>query len=297
MENRLEKIKVHFFYCTVILTLVIIAVATDRWTLQPNFTEFLSNAATMTSLVLGLVAIFYSFIANDGLSKSLGSIGTVSQEVRVAREEISRQVALGAETTNSAERSTQLIERASKDIEQNLAALSQTLSSIQHHTTSLHGSLGNLPGRIDELETKLIDATKGLGTKITPPAASSSNIDAEILKRFLQRSSLSCDLLVYACILAHKTDKVLTIEDFCSAVEINVPGYMTGFLDCMDSLTMVSAVKVNEGVHTFKITHIDSRLEASEEYFTSYLESNFKNMPDKLKRWNDALERVKKIFI
>ena len=40
----------------------------------------------MTSLVLALVAIFYSFIANDGLSKSLGNISAVANEVKESKE-------------------------------------------------------------------------------------------------------------------------------------------------------------------------------------------------------------------
>jgi len=69
MDDKYEKIKIHFFYCILILVIAIIAIATDRWTAQKDFTAYLSNAATMTSLLLGLVAIFYSFISNDGLSK------------------------------------------------------------------------------------------------------------------------------------------------------------------------------------------------------------------------------------
>jgi len=297
--DRLEKLKLHFFYCTLILALVIIAIATDRWTLQPKFTEFLSNAATMTSLVLGLVAIFYSFIANDSLSKSLGSIGAVSQEVHVAREEISKQVTLGAETTKSAERSTQLIERASSNIEQNLASLSQTLLSIQQHTTSLHGSLGNLPGRIDELETRLMDATTGLGTKIAVPPSptAETDVDVALLKRFLQRSSLSCDLLAYACMLAYKTQKNLSIKDFCDATNIALPNYMHGFLDCMDSLEVVEIIRDKNETLVFKIINAHQILGESKEYFTSYIERRLKDKPEQFERWNNALEQVEKLFL
>ncbi|MDZ4057086.1 MAG: hypothetical protein U1D69_08985, partial [Polynucleobacter sp.] len=64
MSTEVDRISLHFKYCVLILGMIIIAVATDRWTARQDFTTLLSNAATMTSLVLALVAIFYSFISN-----------------------------------------------------------------------------------------------------------------------------------------------------------------------------------------------------------------------------------------
>ena len=61
MEQSCEKLSLHFKYCGFIAVMVVVAIATERWSTSKDFTTYLSNAATMTSLLLGVVAIFYSF--------------------------------------------------------------------------------------------------------------------------------------------------------------------------------------------------------------------------------------------
>jgi hypothetical protein len=112
--------------------------------LDAKFTEYLSNAATITSLVLALVAIFYSFIANDGLSKSLGNISTVASEVKEARGQISDYLELAKEPGDTAKQRASLIRQVS-DVGSNLAALTGTLGAIKTQTDALHATIATLP--------------------------------------------------------------------------------------------------------------------------------------------------------
>ncbi|WP_156392270.1 MULTISPECIES: hypothetical protein [unclassified Roseateles] len=300
MDHALHKLRLHFFYCSVILTLVIIAIATDRWTLQPKFTEFLSNAATMTSLVLGLVAIFYSFIANDGLSKSLGSIGAVSDEVKASRDQIVNQVNLSTQTTKSAQRSAELIEGASSSISANLATLSATLSAISTHTEFLHGSLGDLPTRLDQLETKLIDATKSLGIKPVTPASTttSKSIDPVIVKTFLSTSSLAANTLAYACVLAYQTGKPLNIPEFCRATGSKLENYLNGFLACMDAVQLADIFPVDGAIRTYTITGIhDSLVKDTREYIFGFIERQYKDKNTQVyERWKNAMVQLETLY-
>ncbi len=116
MTTENEKLRIHFAYCVAILLLAIVAIATDRWSTQAKFTEYLSNAATMTSLMLGLVAIFYSFIANDGLSKSLGNINHVSQAVDESKREISEYLALTRTALAAGERNNEVMSAVSAEV-------------------------------------------------------------------------------------------------------------------------------------------------------------------------------------
>lgn len=301
MDSNLEKLRLHFFYCAVILVFVIIAIATDRWTLQPKFTEFLSNAATMTSLVLGLVAIFYSFIANDGLSKSLGSIGTVSDEVKSSREQIVQQVALGAQTTQAAERSAALIESASSSIGANLSSLSATLAEIRTHTEFLHGSLGDLPSRLNQLEIKVMDATKSLGAKPNQAAVSAGNksIDPAIAQAFLATSSLAANALTYACVLANRTGKKLVLSDFCTAIDSKIENYLNGFLDCMDSVNLVETKEDKTAKRTYTVEKVhDSLSHTTRDYVMDFIDRHYKiSSPSVYERWKTAIENVDKLFL
>jgi hypothetical protein len=300
MDQSIDKLRLHFIYCSVILVLVIIAIATDRWTLQPKFTEFLSNAATMTSLVLGLVAIFYSFIANDSLSKSLGSIGTVSEEVKSSREQIARQITAGEQTTKAAERSAILIESASTTIGSNLSTLSETLSAIQQHTEFLRGSLGDLPSRLEKMETKLIDATKSLGTKPSQQltSAGTNSIDPALVQSFLATSSLAANSLSYACVLAHTTGKNLVISDFCKAIDSKLENYLNGFLACMDSVQLVDTLPIDGSERTYKIAAVHPALtQTARDYFIGFIDRQYKGKNQPVyDRWKTAFDNVERLF-
>jgi len=292
IDGRVEKIKLHFFYCSVILVMIIIAIATDRWTLMPKFTEFLSNAATMTSLVLGLIAIFYSFIANDGLSKSLGSIGAVSEEIKSSKEQIVRQVSAGAETTKAAERSAVLIDSASSSISSSLTSLSATLAAIQTHTEGL-------PTRLDQLETKVIDATRSLGQK--PEQQSLSNgkiIDNKIVQNFLEKSSIAANLLTYACVLAYGNKKEIEFSEFCTAIDLNVENYSRGFFASMDSIQIIKAARVSSEPLKYKISDVHPVLIANTKtYILGFLDRQYKEKnPETYNRWSTAINEIEALY-
>jgi hypothetical protein len=300
MNSTIEKLRLHFFYCALILILIIIAIATDRWTLQPKFTEFLSNAATMTSLVLGLVAIFYSFIANDGLSKSLGSIGTVSEEVKTSREQITQQVALGVRTTLAAENSAAAIESASSAIEANLSSLSATLTEIQTHTEFLHGSLGDLPSRLNQLETNLIDATKSLGIKPDqrPADIGNNSLDPAIAQNFLNKAPLAINTLIYACILAQQTGKQLVLSDFCTALNSKIESYLGGYLDCMDDINLINTHEDKSARGTYTINKVHPLLSKNtREYVLTFINEHFESSNRPVyEYWKSVMEKIEKIF-
>jgi hypothetical protein len=131
MNENCDKLALHFKYFIFMLFAVIIAIATERWSSNKEFTTYLSNAATMTSLLLGVVAIFYSFVSNDGMSRSLGSITTVSSEVREARQKIEQFVRLTEEATQAGSRTTALVHDASAKLSGSLVSFEDTLRDFR----------------------------------------------------------------------------------------------------------------------------------------------------------------------
>lgn len=74
------RLRLHFIYVTIILGLVIICLAT-AYSINsgsPHLVDYVTFAATVTSLVLAVLAIFYSIVSNRDLSSSLGSLQTTS---------------------------------------------------------------------------------------------------------------------------------------------------------------------------------------------------------------------------
>ena len=297
MANDTDKLTLHFMYSVLILLMVLIAVATDRWTSQAHFTEYLGNAATMTSLVLGLVAIFYSFISNDSLSKSLGSITTVSSEVKESKEQITRYLDLTKNATIAGAESAELLERASNDITLNLSSLTSTLNAISEKNDALQSLVSNLPSRFEQLEVMVGDVAKAIGEKPQSAAGSRDGIDSQAVDVFLSRASLSNNLLTYACVLAAKKKQELSIAAVCEAISLKAPNTLNGFLHCMNAIRLLTSRAVTEKEKVYLITDVHPTLDSkTKPYFVEYIEDTYADKPEQKDAWLKKLSNVEAIF-
>lgn len=299
MQTDYDRLLLHFKYCACIALMLVIAIATDRWSAKPDFTTYLSNSATMTSLLLGVVAIFYSFISNDSMSRSLGSITTVSSDVQAARHEIGQFVATTKTTNEISERNTNLVQNSSANLTISLSKLELTLSEIANQNQTLNSLLGGLPTRIDQLESKVVDVAKALGEKPQQlqPAAIPDDIPPRAITRFLARSALSQNLLAYACVLASTENKQLGISLFCKAVGFDTPSVYHGYLSCMQAMQLCSRKSIEGQERTFSITAVHPELVIqTRSYYLKYLEDNFVNKPMERLVWITRLEAVEAMF-
>lgn len=299
MNNDAERIALHFKYCVFILVMVVIAVATDRWTAQKDFTTYLSNAATMTSLVLGLVAIFYSFISNDSLSKSLGSITTVSSEVKDTKVEISRYLDLTKQATAAGVDNAALLKTASEDVGVSLSALESTLQAISDQNNTMQTLVANLPARFDQLESKVVDVAMSFGEKPSRPesAASSTDISSRVIDRFLARPSLSYNLVTYAFVLSEKTKRPVSINAICEAIGLNQPSTMAGFLMAMSAAQLLSRKVVDDQVKTYLVTSIHPHLQSeTKKYIVDFVERTYAEKPSEKDAWLTKLAKIEAMF-
>lgn len=299
MTADIDKIKIHFFYCILLLGLAIIAIATDRWTVQPNFTAYLSNAATMTSLVLGLVAIFYSFISNNNLSQSLGNINNVAENIVQIKNQISSYLSLTEKATEVTRTSTDQMQRLSEKVDKDLSSLTMTLNAISEKSELLHDSINALPSRLDRLESSVIDATKAVGEKIQPPSTPTESempTDSSVL-RFLKLAPLFGNLLAIACVLANKHGKKLNLDEFSKAINENVTAYSAGFLACMDAAQLVDREIIKDEYRIYNIKSVHPRLnQSSRTYFSDYIERNYRDKPELLDKWKAKLIQIEAMF-
>ena len=257
------------------------------------------NAATMTSLLLGLVAIFYSFISNDGLSKSLGSITTVADEVGETRHQIEKYLAQTKEATDLSSENATLLKLASSDVASALTSLSATLSEITEQNLSLQDLVSALPTRFDQLESKFVGVANSIGEKPVLPsekfAPSGQEISPEAVAHFLKRTSLLYNLLSYACVLSQQTKKPLKIEDVNSALSLNMPAAMTGFLICMDATRLVSRKLVKDQARVYNIEAVHPDLaRTAKSYYTNYVETNYED--DQKEQWMAKLKKIEQLF-
>ncbi len=155
-----NNLRIHFFYVVLILSGALIITLTSDWTKLDGFTEYLSVAATITSLVLGVLAIIYSFVSNGSMSQFLGSIEASTSSIRNVSVEL-RAVADGARTIQERadERTTQL---------QKLAMdLRGAIEDINDRTSAIAGTVESLPSHLGELKEAIFSRRAEVATSGT----------------------------------------------------------------------------------------------------------------------------------
>lgn len=132
---------VHFFYIVCFLICVIIFIASGQWTDKPGFTSYLSNAATFTSLVLGLVAIFYSFIANDSIGKNLGGVSEAVKQIDTLSSSINNSIASIEEAKKTSEIIKENISNLVSDLNSKISSLESSVSDVRQFRDLLDSSI------------------------------------------------------------------------------------------------------------------------------------------------------------
>jgi hypothetical protein len=80
MEN-FRIYKIHVSYIIGFLIIVIIGMMTVKWSNIPNLVDYITFALTLSSLILSMLAIIYSFVSNNKFSESIGALNNVSDDV------------------------------------------------------------------------------------------------------------------------------------------------------------------------------------------------------------------------
>jgi len=299
MDQKNEALALHFKYCALIAVLLLIAIATERWSTSKDFTTYLSNAATMTSLLLGVVAIFYSFISNDGMSRSLGSINSVSNEIREIRTDIKGFVDQTKDSTKVAEANNKIVHEASAELSGTMVSLNETLQEISTQNELLRSLVSALPTRIDQLETKFEDVAKAIGEKprSLTEITSTSDLTVKAVESFLNRASYNQNLFSIACVLSARTKKPLDISAFCKAIEWNGPVTINGFLSGMHAVQLCSRIAIVGQDKVFSIRSAHPELMAqAQTYFKDFIVQIFKDKPDDRAKWIGKIAAVEALF-
>jgi len=194
--GKKSTVGVHFFYVALILVLVIILLATRSWTDIPGFVRYLSVAATITSLVLALLAIIYAFISNSSVYQAIGHI-----------------------------------EKASTDLNVEIGFLKSTTQSLQDNTAMIVDSVSKVPGRLDDISSKLNNLTTDTETKM--PQTSSVVKD---VPSFIKHSSPNGQLLQYLCYLAKEQNKKISFTAMADQAQAR---YFLGYFVAMSAAGLI----------------------------------------------------------
>lgn len=294
-EEEYKVVKVHFTYIVSILLCTIILVATSNWTDRDNFTDYLTNAATFVSLVLGIVAIVYSFIANSSLSKSLGSITQVSEVVQDSKSQISQFV-------SESSANTEMLKIVSDSFETKVQSLMSSLITISERTGTLLNAVNPISAQLDKLSEQVDKANSTTAIKMGANDNIQTKVnDADALEEyhdnFLRWSSLSGLFLLYACSKAIKADKEINLTDF-KTITGTSPEYARGFLVASTPAAIVNAttdVKSDDVIA--QVQFVSEKVSKSiYELSLKSINNVFKDDGSAQDRYHEALKNIEVFF-
>jgi hypothetical protein len=294
----------NFFYVTILLGSIIVVLVSHKWTPQPKFTEYLGNAATLASLLLALVAIVYSFVSSEGISKSLGQISSIASAVSESRDEVRELIKTAKALNDSSEESIRLNKETSERIGNDLTILGEVVTSLQSGSRDLQDTVGKLPLRLGQIEGRFDGIEQILNEKRQPderrdanqPSQSVFTTEESVLS-FLESSSLDENLLTIAVVLACRSEKPLSIDDFCRSIGASVKNKSIGFVACMEALGIVQTEIESMAPRAYYIEEVNELLsQRATEYFQDYLQRVKSGNPDHYAKWSGKYESVKRLF-
>ena len=279
MNEKNSINSLHYRYMIFMLLAATVFLMTDRWTGKGDFTQYLSNAATMTSLLLGVIAIFYSFISNNTMSSSLGSISEVSKDVREVGDQIAEYHENSASLMTAGQKSTAAMENFSKHISSNLTEFHALLKDMDTKNIAMRDMMASMPTKMDQLEEKF-NKVSSLMQKQKPDSTTTSNGSDWNLKRFTKRSNPSENLITYACILHAEAEKLFNLDKVTKVLNISGYSNMNHFIRCLDSVGYITLVTVHSQPHDiYKVTNNKQR--ATSALFESEMSSKFEEYTER----------------
>ena len=257
-----KRIRIHMGYWILMLLLGLIFIITQKFTDTKDFTSYIGNASVLISLVLGLVAIFYSFVSNNGLAGVVGTISQTASSLQASRENMDSLLQSTANATKTLNASAQNITQANELTRDSLEKLGIHLEHLKSESAATRAELTAIRDRMEA-------GTPKSAQDSTRPAPSDS-----FVMNFLKWSSVNANLLAYACVLAGDSGKRLLLKKFSEATRSNMANYFSGFLSGMHACDLITREYEGLPAQEYEIIYCaDALKRLAKTYILEYAES------------------------
>jgi hypothetical protein len=188
----------------------------------------LSVAATITSLVLGVLAIIYSFVSSNSTNSSLGAIESSANDIRTIGGELRAIVSGGQQLQSTAE-------RRNEELHALIGDLRVAVETVSSKTKEIAGAVETLPTQFGELRDEVRKRTQA-----DPAQQSKEDLRSmwtiEKKTAFLSNSSLLGIVAIKALIEATAQDKYCDLRTLFDAQKTRNFEYVYGFLICASAV-------------------------------------------------------------
>ncbi len=225
--------KLHVFYIIGILVSIIIVLIVIKWGEIEGLVGYINFAATVTSLAVGLLAIFYAIYSNTTLSRNSSELTISSQRISDISEKFSASIEI---LENSIEKMPETLEKIDRKTDQTIKHLEQ---------------LGEKEKVIPRNENNSSDTPK---------------FDAETQKRMsikiLSRNSINGYLTLYIIKVAYESKKQFNLDTILSKLDISNQAYSYAYLLPLSSLELFKYQEVKNGdKYDWLVSYIDPYLQ------------------------------------
>lgn len=229
----------HFFYIVAILVGIIILLATGSIATNQEAVAYISFAATLSSLILAILAIIYSIVSNTSITTALTSINKSSDEIEKASSDVIRSVSELEELSAS-------LSDSSKKVQENVAVIPSYLNAFKDEVSNnfesqLAQGHNELRCHIDS-KLHVIEKLKDNDQFISQKSAKGEEVDKKTLVQQLVKNSsmVVLDSLLIIC-FSNKYQKEITFGQ--SNMEIIEIGFFSGFYGTLTTCRSLRLLK------------------------------------------------------
>lgn len=210
------KLRLHFIYVVIILILILISIITVNFSGRPLNSLFVGYAATVSSLILSVLAIIITVIANDSTNGLMHKIRDIYEAISATPEKMSDSVACINNASDNLVNSVKSIEKISDKVENLGIRVNENLVRLE----ILHESL---PKRITSDLSHMLSTQQEI--KVNTSSTSSENnfkyvtvSDVKVdFRKLVQTTSFLGFIVLYAAYIACQKQKKLNLITLANA--------------------------------------------------------------------------------
>jgi hypothetical protein len=253
------KTRIHAFYILLILGAIIVGLLTVKWSEVYDLTGYLSFAATVSSTLLALVAIFYSMHANAGLAARLGELSATSERIAGSATTLANAT---AEVREAADKIPEVLKGVGDQLTKAADSITTSSSSVSQASTEIREVAAKIPGALLEVGTT-VQATHQMMKRLSeapthkPAGEPGHRISEADAARFVGRASLVGLVALRACALSFERKRPFKIPDLGASLTYRGSSeYIYGFLIGFEG----KGTEVNQVEGVFTVAAFDERL-------------------------------------
>lgn len=238
--------RLHTFYIAGILVFLVIELITSICmgnSGRDEILRYVSFAATVSSLIMSVVAIIITIVFSNRSSEQFGKLDTVTDDVKGAVDELKHA---------SKDLMSSVIEFSGKS-----QSIEDRVKDFQTEASSLQASLSDIIDRLCKIEDKTDKTYEATMGENSPKGGKTNKGQSHSFKDFVSHCSFAGTKVLYACALSHETGVRLSLDEVSDG-EIDMY-YMYGYLIACQASGFVR-LKSIKGERSFDVISIPENM-------------------------------------